>query len=209
MLISFPFDIAKIAREDKQRKKLKGEDGILRKNPEEDLGEVGPYLFPACIKDFELFFNSFLNDKEAFLSEYKIVLEAPDNFELDKLKPIEVIYLFGKSKEQWQLTDWRGEENENEIESFVETKLKVEIHWKHVSELRKRIGLEAQRDGKFILDLFVAVDKDLKPLSKKLIFLDMNWDAYVYTLVEQSSYDSITGSFKASFCGSEELMKLK
>ena len=135
------------------------------------------------------------------------ILEDCDTFELQQLKALEVTYLFGNSKEELYLTDWQGEENEKEIEDFIEDTLKVEIDWKHVSALRKRVDITKQRDGKFIIDLFAAVDKDLKPLNKKLVFLDLNWDAYVYAIVEQSSYQTIIDRLGEQFHGSEELRK--
>jgi hypothetical protein len=172
-----------------------------------DLLGAGQLLFPELKTDFEVFFNTFIKDKKTFLSDNKELLEDYDNFELDKLKPIEVIYIFGDSKEKIWMTDWRREENEREIENFFENKLKIKSDWTNVNGLRKGADEEKQRDGEFIIDLLKAIDKDLEPLNKKLIFIDLGWDAYVYTVVDQVSYKTVTEKFGALFHGTEKLRK--
>lgn len=172
-----------------------------------DLLEAGQLLFPELKTDFEIFFNSFLKDKKIFLTDNQELLEDYDNFELDKLKPIEVIYIFGDSKKKLWMTDWRGEENEKEIENFFEDKLKIKTDWRNVNEIRKGVDEERQRDGKFIIDLLKTIDKDLETLNKRLIFLDLGWDAYVYTVVDQVSYKTITDKFGTLFHGTEKLRK--
>lgn len=172
-----------------------------------DLLEAGQLLFPALKTDFEILFKSFLKDKKTFLIDNQELLENYDNFELDKLKSIEVIYIFGDSKKKLWMTDWRGEENEREIENFIENKLKIKSDWTKTIELRKGYDKEKQRDGKFIIDLLKTIDKDLDTLSKKLIFLDLGWDAYVYTVVDQDSFKTITDKFGTLFYGTEKLRK--
>lgn len=172
-----------------------------------DLLEAGQLLFPELKTDFEFFFNSFLKDKKTFLADNQELLEEYDNFELDKLKPIEVIYIFGDSKEKLWMTDWRGEENEKEIEIFLENKLQIKTDWRNVNEIRKGADEEKQRDGEFIIDLLKTIDKDLEILNKRLIFLDLGWDAYVYTVVDQSSNKTIIDKFGTLFHGTEKLRK--
>lgn len=172
-----------------------------------DLFEAGQLLFPQLQTDFDFFFNSFLKDKKSFLADNQELLEDYDNFELDNLKPIEVIYIFGDSKEKLWMTDWRGEENEREIENFIEDKLKIKSDWTKTNGLRKGADEEKQRDGEFIIDLLKNIDKDLEAMNKRLIFLDLGWDAYVYTVVDQYSYQTITDKFGTLFHGTEKLKK--
>jgi hypothetical protein len=172
-----------------------------------DLLEAGHLLFPNLRTDFEKFFNSFLNDKKTFLAENKELLEDYDSFELDKLKPLEVIYIFGDSKQKVWMTDWRGEENEREIENFIEDKLQIKTDWTNVNKLRKGADEEKQRDGEFIIDLLKTIDEDVKLLNKKLIFFDLAWDAYVYTVVDQTSQKTLTDKFGVLFHGTEKLRK--
>jgi hypothetical protein len=172
-----------------------------------DLIEAGQLLFPDLRTDFEAFFNLFLNDRKTFLANEEL-LDDYDNFEdLDKLKAIEAIYIFGDSRQKLCLIDWRGEENEGEIESFLEENLQIKIDWRNVNERRKAVDKEKQRDGKFIIDLLKTFDKDLATLNKKLFFFDLGWDAYVFTVVDKTSYEAITDKFTDLFHGSEKLRK--
>ena len=207
LLISFPFKIIKIIVDDKIEKKSYNESKLSTKTNDEGLVDIGTILFSGLNKDFENFFMTFLKDKKAFLKENEKLLEEYDNFELSKIKPIEVIYIFGDSKEKLWMTDWRGEENEKETEKFLEDKLQIMTDWRNVNEIRKGVDEERQRDGKFIIDLLKTIDKDLEPLNKRLIFLNLGWDAYVYTVVDQFSYKTITDKFGTLFHGTEKLRK--
>ena len=206
-LISFPYKIVKIIIDDKIEKRRNSESKSLNKTSDKELIGIGPFLFSELNKDFENFFQTFLKDKIAFLKENEELLENYDNFDLSKLKPIEVIYIFGDSKEKLWMTDWHGEENEKEIENFLEEKLQIKTDWKNVNEIREGVNEERQRDGKFIIDLLKTIDKDLQPLNKRLVFLDLGWDAYVYTVVDQFSYENITDKFGTLFHGTEKLRK--
>lgn len=205
--ISLPFKIVKIILDDKIEKRKHIEKTTLRKVSQEELIETGQYLFADFKADFAAFFYSFLKDKKTFLVKNKELLAEYDNFELDKLKAIEVIYIFGDSKQKLYLTDWRGEENEREIVNFLEDKLQIKSDWKNVNELRKGADEERQRDGEFIVDLLKTIDKDLEPINKRLIFFDLGWDAYVYTVVDQTSYKAITDKFGTLFHGTKKLRK--
>lgn len=207
LLISFPFKIVKIIIDDKIEKRSNNDSKLSVKTNDKELFDIGAILFPELITDFETFFNTFLKDKKRFTTKNRELLEDYGNFELDKLNPIEVIYIFGDSKGKLLTTDWRGEENEREIENFLEDKLQIKTDWKNVNEIRKGVDEEIQRDGKFIIDLLKTIDKDLEPLNKRLFFLDLGWDAYVYTVINQDSYKTITDKFGAHFHGTEKLRK--
>lgn len=207
LLISFPFKIVKIIIDDKIEKRRNNDSKLSVKTYDKELIDIGTLLFPELKTYFETFFNTFLNNKKRFLTENKQLLEDYDNFQLDKLTPLEVIYIFGDSKEKLWMTDWRGEENEREIQNFLEDKLQIKTDWKNVNEIRKEVDEEKQKDGKIILDLLKTIDKDLEALNKRLIFLDLSWDAYVFTVVDQVSYKSITDNFGTLFHGTEKLRK--
>ena len=172
-----------------------------------DLLEAGQLLFPELKQDFDIFFNTFIKDKKTFLADNEKILEDYDNFELDNLKPIEAIYIFGDSKEKLWMTDWRGEENEREIENFIDSKLKIKSDWAKVNELRMNVGEEKQRDGDFIIELLKFIDKDLESINKRLIFLDLGWDAYVYTVVDLTKFKTISEKYRTFFYGTEKLRK--
>lgn len=105
------------------------------------------------------------------------------------------------------MTDWRGEENEREIEHFLEDKLGIKTDWKNANEIRKGVNEKSQRDGEHIISFLKTIDKDLEPLNKKLIFLYLDWDAYVYTVIDKISFKTITDKFGTLFHGTEKLKK--
>ena len=172
-----------------------------------DLIDAGPLLFPDRKQEFQAFYSLFLQDRNAFIGKNAELLARYDNFELDKLKPIEILYIFADSNHRVCFTDWRGEENEREIERFLEDNLRVKADWKNADEVRKGVDEEGQRDGKFIIDLLRATDKDLEPLNKKLLFFDLSWDAYVYTVVDETSFRRIIEQYGTHFHGIEKLRK--
>ncbi|MCH7403921.1 hypothetical protein ACFOUP_04510 [Belliella kenyensis] len=207
LLISFPFKIVKIILDDKFEKRRSNDSKLSVKTNDKELIDIGALLFPEVKTYFETFFNTFLNDNKRFLTENEELLEDYDNLQLDKLTPIEVIYIFGDSKEKLWMTDWRGEENEREIENFLEDNLQIKTDWKNVNEIRKGFDEEKQSDGKFIIDLLKTIDRDLESINKRLIFLDLGWDAYVYTAIDQVSFETITDNFGTYFHGTEKLRK--
>ena len=209
LLISFPYKVLKIVLEDKNVK-IKGNGAPsrhknLKLNNDKELLQIGQLLFYKSKSEFETFYNSFLSDKKHFLSKNAEILESYDNFELKNLKSIEVIYIFGDSKQKLCMTDWKGEENEREIESFIENKLKIKTNWSDVNKFRKSINEEVYGKGEFIIDLLRAIDKDLNRVNKRLIFLDLDWDAYVFTVVEQNTYNKILEKSGVIFHGIEKL----
>lgn len=205
LLITFPFKIAKIIIADKIKKRSTIKYTVSTKTSQDEIIEIGQYLFSDFYSDYTTFINTYLFDKKGFLSENKVLLSNYDNFELDKLKPIEVIYIFGDSNQKLYQTDWRGEENAREIEKFLADKLQIKTDWKNVNKLRKSVDEEKQRDGIFIIDLLKTIDKDLVPLNKSLVFFDLDWDAYVYTVVDRTFHEIIIDKFGTFFHGTEKL----
>ena len=69
------------------------------------------------------------------------------------------------------MINWRGEEDEYALEEMIETLLNQKIGWAKTAMVRASVAVKQQRDGKFILKLFTAVDNDLKAVNKRLLFL--------------------------------------
>ena len=203
--ILLPFKIVKIIWDDKKEQKKSNADAISNKTKKEELSSAGHYLFPDFAAEFVTFFNEYQNNKKRFISSNKSLLVGYDNFELEQLKPIEVLYIFGDSKQKVTITDWRGEENEREIEHFLENKLQIKSSWTNTNELRKAIGEKKQNDPEFVIALLKTIDKDLQPLKKRIIFFDLGWDSYVYTAVSQASYKMLTEKFGTFFHGTDKL----
>ena len=191
--------------DDRKEKKSTNSKTNFKSSSDTELLQAGELLFQKEDSEFKIFYNSFLTDKKNFLFENQDLLEKYENFELDKLKAIEVIYIFGDNNQKAWMTDWKGEENEGEIENFLENKLQMKTDWPNVNKLRK--GANKENDGEFIVDLLKSIDQDLKPIGKKLIFFDLGWDAYVYTAIERSSQKTLTDKFGTLFHGTEKLIK--
>jgi hypothetical protein len=204
-LVSFPFKLIKIILDDKIDKQRNRKNALLTKTSQNELIDIGHYLFYEFFSEYKTFINSYLKDKKAFFSENKDLLSNYDNFEMDKLRPLEAIYIFGDSKQKLYFTDWRGEENHREIEDFLEDNLQLNNDWRNVNELRKGVEEVKQKDEEFTIELLKTIDKDLEALNKRLVFLDLDWDGYVYTVVDQITYKTITDKFGTLFHGTENL----
>lgn len=204
-LMSFPVKIVKIIVDNWIEKGKDRNRKIFIKTSDQELIQVGQLLYSELSNDYLNFMKSYLKDKKSFLIENKKLLKGYSNFELDKLHPIEAIYIFGNIKEQLWVTDWRGEENEKEIENFIEDKLKIKSEWTSTNELRTGAIETKKSDGEFIIDILKTIDKDLETLNKRLIFFNLNWDAYVYTVVDQSSHKIIIDKFGTLFHGIEKV----
>ena len=107
-----------------------------------------------------------------------------------KKDPIEVLCEFADARAQIQVIDWRGEDNEGEIEEFIEALLKRKVDWPNTSVLRAGSTMDEEEEGEFIVDLFKAIDKDLKKAGQRLLFLGLG-DSYEYTVVDAKAFGVI------------------
>ena len=207
-LLFFLFCFLKLYSQDTTAtiRKIEARSGKLPVNNAEFL-EAGQLLFPNHKPEFGKFFNSFINDKTKFISEYDELLQDYDNFEIEKLKAIEVLYIFGDGKKQLRMIDWRGEENEKEIEAFIEKRLKQKVTWTNAAKFRTDNAKADQRDGGFVIDLFKQIDKDLQLINQRLIFFSLSWDAYVFTTISTKSFEQITTKLPNHFEGADQLRK--
>jgi hypothetical protein len=167
--------------------------------------DVGKILFPDAIQAWETFYGSFISDRKIFISQNSQLLSSYDNFDLSNLKPIEVLYIFGDSKGLITVTDWRGEENENEIEESLNKVLKQNYTWTNALKTREGLKENQQRDGKFVIELLKSIDKDLQTTGHRLIFLQLGWDAYVFMPVGASVFNEVISKSPGEFYGVEKL----
>jgi hypothetical protein len=173
---------------------------------ESSFSEIGRLLYPDHVAAFDTIFNAYLTDTKKFVRENEELLEEYD-FDDGEIKAIELLYIFGDMKEKVSMTDWRGEENSKEVEEFIERMMLVKPVWTNTNQLRANSKEDDERDGDFIIDLFKAIDKDLNVLDKKLIFYQLGWDAYVYTVVDSKTFKDIIAKAPGSFVGSAKLKK--
>jgi hypothetical protein len=177
----FPFKTAYIILADKKGNKRK-----INSSVKFDIKQVGQLIYPGLSKDFDDFINLYSKSKTEFRKKYKEI--GIDNSELSKL---ELLQSFGDIKQKLGFIDWKGEEDEFEIEGYIEKQIQKEIVWTNSTLLRKSIPIDKQRDGKFIVKLFQAIDKDLQFINFRLIFLNMGWDAYIFLPVTQQAFNKV------------------
>ncbi len=168
--------------------------------------QIGKLLFQDYLDEFESYFNLYLHEKEEFIRRYSVMLlKNNEDAKLKDISPLEVIYAFADNKGIVHITDWRGEENENENQEFIDTRVSNKPGWINVNTLRKGVDGRKQRDDKFTIDLLKAIDKDLLELNRKLVFFNLGWDAYVYTVVDLVDFQAILNKFSGHFHGTEKL----
>jgi len=153
--------------------------------------ELGKLLFKSYKNDFEVFYNSYL--------------QAAKNGSYKSLKPIEALHEFADKNGLSLIIDWKGEENEEEIEDFIGSQINKTISWTNTGKLKEKNTGYVTRDGKFIIRLFKAIDKDLKEINKKLLFFDLGTDAYIFTVADSSTFRQITKIESKEFHGVEKL----
>jgi hypothetical protein len=146
--------------------------------------ELGGLIYAGHKQLFEEYCRSYTNDRVGFAKKFEQELE---NFGKN-LSEIEQLYVFGREAGLLLLIDWRGEENAEEIEHFLETRVGHEMAWGNAVTLRDTTPEDLQRDGKFIKRLFAALDKDLEATGSRLLFFRLPWDSYVFMPIEQDLY---------------------
>jgi len=166
--------------------------------------EAGRVLYAGDQQAFEDFFNLFLADKKKFVAEKENIL-ADYFFENDELRTIDVLYIFGDQHGKLVFTDWKGEENTREIEASIHQKLNLAPAWTHTDKLRATATEAQERDGKFIIELLKAIDRDLNAVNKQLLFFNLGWDAYVYTALDKATFTQIVALAPDDFHGANKL----
>jgi hypothetical protein len=171
-----------------------------------DFLQMGKLLFQDYQNEFESYYNLYLREKEEFIRRYRVMLlKNNKDAKLKDISPLEVIYAFADDKGIVHVTDWRGEENEEEIQEFIDRRVSNKSTWTNVNTLRRGVDAEKQRDDKFIIHLLKAIDKDLIELNRKLVFFNLGWDAYVYAVVDPVAFKTILNKFSDHFHGTENL----
>lgn len=193
LLVSFPFKIAYFIITDKKDEPKKKQKSKI--DADVNYLHIGELLFAECKKEFKEFYNLYLTNKKQLDSKYQLNLRDSDA----DLKPIEILQLFGDYKQKVGFIDWKGEENINEVEEFIERSIGKKLVWKNAISLRAFVEEDNQNDGKFIIELFHAIDKDLQSINYRLLFFDMGWDAYVYIPTTTIAFDKIFESASTDF----------
>jgi hypothetical protein len=113
------------------------------------------------------------------------------NFILDKAQIINI--------------DWSGEENEGEIQNFIEIANQQTLTWTKVNELREKQKITLDSPDKFLIKLLKAIDADIKKIDKRLLFLNTDGDNYSFTSVDEATYKKALTQSKKDFFGTDKL----
>ncbi len=149
--------------------------------------EVGKILFQKHENEFIAFYNSYLKEKNS------------------TSRPIDILIEFAELKELGLVIDWRGEENEFEIQEFISQQINKEISWKYANVLRAKHVDKDLNNGDFVIKLIKAIDKDLTPHELKLLFLDSGGDSYYLMIVKNNIYQEVINKKLNDFHGSNKL----
>ena len=114
---SLPIKIVYLIITDKKGNKRK-----IKPNTKFNIKQVGQLLFPDLTESFEIFINLYNKNKAKFWTTYKDIQE--DKTELLQL---ELIQLFGDINGKLGFIDWKGEENEFEINEYIEEQIQKKI----------------------------------------------------------------------------------
>jgi len=166
-----------------------------------DLMDIGKVLFTGYENEFEAYYQLYLSDKKQFHATYPIDRTNDE----EPLTPIEALQAFGDDQQKTGFIDWKGEEEPNEIEEFIAAQISASPLWTNTVSLRNSVPENRQRDGKFIVKLFKAIDKDLQTIQLRLLFLDLGWDAYVFLPTTKKTFDQVLEKAPNYFQRVEEL----
>jgi hypothetical protein len=156
---------------------------IKQKQKDKDFLSIAKTIRPTFKTEIDSFFKSFK----------------------DGTKPIDLFYNFMEDKNQVLTVDWRGEENEGEIETFIESLNQEQIEWTKVNELIEGQLKRKVSDDKFIIKLFKSIDMDLQNINTRLLFLNIDGDSYVFTTVDTETYKKVLDNLGKEFYGVDKL----
>ncbi|MBK6475178.1 MAG: hypothetical protein IPF95_10790 [Flavobacteriales bacterium] len=148
--------------------------------------DIGKIIFSQYKAEFEAYYTYYLNNQTR------------------KFRPIDALAAFADNKGLSLVIDWRGEENEGEIEEFINSKVDT-LRWPNTVELREQYLGRETRDGKFIIRLFKALEKDLKQLNHQLLFFDLGGDSYVFIITDATTFKNIMKSKDIDLHGAGKL----
>jgi hypothetical protein len=165
-----------------------GENTGHQTNPAIDLA-AAKVVYGRMEKEFLAYYNLWLHDKTEFFRLHHDKFKSVSQPEY--VTHLSIMSSFGDHPTFYLTIDWRGEENEGEIQEFCEDQIRKTIHWRRADDLLTKTNSESQRDGKFILQLFTAIDLDLQDEGYRLVFKETNSDSYQFTLLRTSDVEAL------------------
>lgn len=170
------------------------------------LREVGMLLYSSRRVEFLDYFDLYLTDAAQFAVKYADPLKRHYGEVPHLPDETDVFYIFSTIVQASYVVDWRGEEDENEVEAFVESRIGQKLPWQAVRQLRGTVP-ENTRDGRFIIDLFTAMDQDLQQIDMGLLFFDTGGDSYVLHVTDRVMLQRLSTDAPSYFHGVEKLRR--
>jgi|GEM_PF-4058492 hypothetical protein len=154
--------------------------------------KIGELLFESKSKEFEEFVHLFSGNKSEFSIQYESDFEDM-GLTIADVTLLDLLAYFGDNKNEMLIIDWRGEENEGEIQAFCEEKLNRIITWSSVNKLRD------QTETITLQKLFELINSDLKNIGYQLIFSNRSNDSYEIFVTTNSNFRTIQSIDKTLF----------
>jgi hypothetical protein len=152
--------------------------------------EIAKIIYPENETEINNCFNLYKENKKKFRKDFEEIIEEFD-FDSENGTLTELLYSFGEWKGKTVYIDWRGEENEGEIEEYISDIINKKIDFKITKELREKAINTDQRDGVFIKKLFNSIQIDLNNNGYEIMFFNIDWDGYGFTVINQSDVNNI------------------
>jgi len=146
--------------------------------------KIGDLLFKDDSDEFRKYVNLFVNEKEKFKEKYESDFEEI-GIEFNDIKLLDLVIQFGVDANKILIIDWRGEENDGEVQDFCEEILKCKIDWEEVNQFKVK---ERESD---VLVLFEKINADLSQLGYTLIFSTNSNDSYEIGVTKIENFDKI------------------
>ena len=164
--------------------------GIFGGNDFEQHLEIGKIIYPKNDNEISSCFNLFKDNKKKFKKDFKMLIDDYE-FDSDNGSLTELLFSYGDWKNKTIYIDWRGEENEGEIEEYILEIIENKINFKNTTELRKKSVDIEQRDGKYIKQLLLNINKDLNVAGYEVLYFNIDWDGYGFIIAEKSEVQKI------------------
>ena len=157
-------------------------------------------LFDNFIKINELFLNCKYDrlfdefGKELQLDEFYDKSEFVESLEEEELGINDILFWYLEKNDILLQLDWSGEDNDGQIEDFVNKNLKERyninesIDTKEVYEYFDNVELKR---GQHLIVMFKYINEVLNKLGFNIVIFDIRTDSYLLTFVEKKLYDKI------------------
>jgi len=145
--------------------------------------QIGKVLFESKQLRFEEYTKTYKTNKHNFDMIYGEDVSGVGKPE--KMSLLDFILLFGDHEDEILTIDWRGEENEEEIQSWCEEKLGYNVDWYLVKQLKaKSIKVSIEK-------LIQAINNDLNKINSNLIVFDSANDSFELAVISTENLNKL------------------